>query len=64
MLEREHTLGAQEQGQQSHLDEEEEEEDDGELRFLRLLYTARSSASGLAGSFNPSSAPRLRPRLM
>ena len=34
------------------------------LRFLRLLYTARSSASGLAGSFNPSSAPRLRPRLM
>ena len=34
------------------------------VRFLRLLYTARSSASGLAGSFNPSSAPRLRPRLM
>ena len=65
MLEREHALGAQEQGQQSHLgEEEEEEEDEGALRFLRLLYTARSSASGLAGSFNPSSAPRLRPRLM
>ena len=39
MLEREHALGAQEQGQQSHLDEEEEE-DEGALRFLRLLYTA------------------------
>ena len=37
------------------------------LRFLRLLYTARSSASGLAGSYNPSSARRLlrlRPCLM